>query len=309
MEVSLKLVAGAFSAMQINTIRFLVGGIALIPFALREIRRRKLSIDAAAIVRMSFYGFLCVILSMGFYQLGIGYIPANASGVLFCSNTAFVLVFARWILKAPINGKQITAVVLACIGIVFIVNPLHISLPVIGLAHAIAAPIVFALYAVTATRDCHRYSGVVVTCGSFLTGSIELLLILALCRIPAVADLACAYGLSCLTHVDLLAGFTPKTTLLMTYIAIGISGGGYACYFMAIEASSPLAASLVFFFKPILVPILALVVLGEPIPLNMLFGILLILAGSAFSILAQLQATMPATLELWRQKTWLWKKK
>ena len=42
--------------------------------------------------------------------------------------------------------------------------------------------------------------------------------------------------------------------------------------------------SLVFFFKPILAPILAVLLIDETIPLNMMAGIILILIGSIVSI-------------------------
>jgi drug/metabolite transporter (DMT)-like permease len=51
------------------------------------------------------------------------------------------------------------------------------------------------------------------------------------------------------------------------------------------EETSAQTTSLVFFFKPILAPILALILLHEAIPLNMLIGILFILFGSLSSIL------------------------
>lgn len=42
--------------------------------------------------------------------------------------------------------------------------------------------------------------------------------------------------------------------------------------------------SLVFFIKPILAPILAVVIIREVIPLNMVLGITLVLIGSVISI-------------------------
>ena len=71
----------------------------------------------------------------------------------------------------------------------------------------------------------------------------------------------------------------------MLYICIGVTGGGYAFYFMAIEETSASTASLVFFFKPVLSPILAVLILHEAVPINMVIGVLLILAGSIANLL------------------------
>ena len=57
---------------------------------------------------------------------------------------------------------------------------------------------------------------------------------------------------------------------------------------MAVEATSPMQGSLVFFFKPILAPILAMIVLDEVIPWNMWLGIILILIASLISMLPSL---------------------
>ena len=54
---------------------------------------------------------------------------------------------------------------------------------------------------------------------------------------------------------------------------------------MAIEETSASTASLVFFFKPVLSPILAVLILHEAVPVNMVIGVLLILAGSLANLL------------------------
>ena len=55
------------------------------------------------------------------------------------------------------------------------------------------------------------------------------------------------------------------------------------------EETSANETSLVFFFKPILAPIMALLILHEAIPFNMVIGILFILAGSLASIVPSLK--------------------
>ena len=55
--------------------------------------------------------------------------------------------------------------------------------------------------------------------------------------------------------------------------------------YTAMEKTSANTAALVFFFKPVLAPIFALLILHEAIPMNMVLGILLILAGSMTNIL------------------------
>lgn len=72
--------------------------------------------------------------------------------------------------------------------------------------------------------------------------------------------------------------------LAVLYVYIFVTGLGYASYFKAMEETSANTTSLVFFFKPVLSPILAFIFIKEFIPLNMIIGILFIIIGSIFTI-------------------------
>ncbi len=289
MEIALKSIAGNFSAMQVNITRFLLGGLALIPFALRDLRRGTSRLTLACVAELAVLGFLGIVLSMGFFQLAVELAPASVVAVLFCSNTAFVLVFAHLILGSPISRSQIQAIVLALCGVICIVIPFAGSLSVPTLILSLLAPSTFALYSVLSTPICRKHSGVVVTCSTFLLGSLELIVLLVLAKVTPLGDFFASHGLTMLTDVDLLGGYTFTSFLGMLYVGIGVSGIGYACYFMAAEAASPFTASLVFFFKPVLAPILAWLLIGDHIPFSMLMGILLIVSGSLCLVVARIR--------------------
>lgn len=309
MEIALKQIVDAFSAMQVNTTRFLLGGLALIPFALRDLRRGEEKLTLAAVARMAALGLLGIVVSMGFYQLAVELAPASVVAVIFCGNTAFVLFFAHIFLKSPIARNQIAALVLAILGIVCILWPFASVLRAEALVYAVLAPATFALYAVLSTPLCRRYSGVVVTCGTFLLGSAELLVLVFLADLGPVAAFLQAHGMGFLTNVHLLSGYTFSSFLGMLYVGIGVSGIGFATYFMAAEVGSPFTASLVFFFKPVLAPILAWALLDDTIPPSMLLGIACIVAGSLCLILVRLRdlrlvRTMQHWQRLYHHKRW-----
>ena len=150
---------------------------------------------------------------------------------------------------------------------------------------------------------CAKYSGVVVTCGSFLFASLEMAAIVAVSRLSAVAGVLADIGLGLFADIPLLSGYTPFSALMMLYICVGVTGAGFACYFMAMEATSPITASLVFFFKPALAPVLALFFLQEAIPVSMVVGVLFILAGSLVSLIPALSMIPAMALG----KVWCWK--
>ena len=71
----------------------------------------------------------------------------------------------------------------------------------------------------------------------------------------------------------------------LLYICCINSAAGFVCHMMAMEKTSAQEASLIFFLKPILAPIFALIFLKEEIPLNMIVGIVCFLIGSLCAIL------------------------
>ena len=285
MEVALKTVAYDFHPMQLNCTRFLVGGLLLVPFGIRALRKRGLSLDLAAWKGFAGLGFLGLVVSMMFYQVSILFVPASVVSVLFSCNPVLVLAFAFLILRTDIRPQHIIALVLEVIGALVIIDPLHTSLDLFGVALVLISAATFALYAVLGKKLCARYTGLAVTSFSCVAASVEMLLLIGLSHIGPVASALHAAGLPLFADIPLFLGYTGDNFLTVLYICIFVTGGGYACYFMGMERTSPMQGSLVFFFKPVLAPLLAMAVLGESIAWNMWLGIGLILIASFISML------------------------
>lgn len=303
MEIALKEVAGQFNPVQLNLTRFLIGGLVLVPFARRMLHKRHERLNAVSLLKLAALGFLGIVVSMTLYQLAVEHTNASVVAVLFSCNPVFVLMFAGLILHTAIRRQHTIALVLECLGILVLINPLNTSIGTAGIAFTLLSTATFALYAVLGTRLCARFSGVVVTCGSFLFASLEMAGMVALSRLEPVAGFLGTLGLDLFVHIPLFSGYTPFSALMMLYICIGVTGAGFAFYFMAMEATSPITASLVFFFKPALAPVFALIFLREPIPFNMVIGILFILVGSLVSLIPTL-SSFPALL---LGRAWGWK--
>ena len=126
-----------------------------------------------------------------------------------------------------------------------------------------------------------------VTCGSFLFGSVELLVLLLLGHTGPVSSFYGAVGLDMFQDVPLLQGINLQSLPYLLFIGIVSTGLGYVFHMFAIEKTSATHGSLVFFFKPILAPLVALAVLGEAITGPMVLGIVFFLAGSLMGILPE----------------------
>lgn len=284
MEVMLKTVHGVFAPMQITDLRFLIGGLLLIPFALRSMKKKGASFTRADVGFFALTGFLCVSFSMVLYQMAVTYTKASIVAVIFSCNPIFVTVLARLILGEDIRRNHILALVIELLAVVIIIDPLHSTLDPTGALLAIAAALFFAFYSVIGKKRTPRFGGIAVTCFSFLFGSVELLLILLLGRTEAVGGLFTSLGLSIFVDVPLLSGIPLSALPSLAYICAINSAAGYVCHMMALEKTSAQEASLIFFLKPMLAPLFAFIFLREELTANMLLGIACFLLGSACAI-------------------------
>jgi drug/metabolite transporter (DMT)-like permease len=296
MEVALKFISGQFNPVQLTFSRFLIGGVVLIPLAVRTLRSRGERVDGKALSMFALLGLLGVSVSMTLYQLAVVRVNASVIGVLFSSNPVFVTLFAFLILHEQIKKNQAAGLVLDILGILVIINPFGMRMDLTGILCCMAATLLFALYGVLGKRQCARFGGVVVTCFGFLFGAAEMMALAVLTHIPALADALSGTGLDVFSAIPFFTGYTLSSLPVVLYVFIGVTGVGYTCYFLAMEETSAQQASLVFFFKPALAPVLALLLLHEEIPLNMLAGIALILCGSLLSLLPGLLAARQRTV-------------
>ena len=286
MEVLLKLpaVAGAFHPMQITLERFLVGGICLLPVAGWTLRRKGIRLTRRDVGTFALTGLFCVPLSMVLYQLAITHGQANVVAVLFSGNPIFVTLLAFLLLHETIAWNNLLALVLEVLGIGAIAG-CGGAVSLSSVALAVLAALFFAAYAVLDKRQTARTGSLVVTCGSFLWGGLELGVLLLLGRTEVGSALFGQLGLTMFQDVPFLQGLTGQTLPYFLFIGIVNTALGYVFHMLAIEKTSAIHGSLVFFFKPILAPLFALAVLGEAVTPPILLGIVCFLAGSLVSIL------------------------
>lgn len=283
MEIALKLAGASFAPVQLNFLRFLIGGLVLSPLAFKHVKQKQLKL----LPHWSLFaltGFVCVIVSMTFFQLAVVNAKAATVAVLFSCNPVFALLFSFLILHERLGRASLFSVVISVVGLLVIINPAHLSQP-FGLTLAIISAVTFGLYSIISRYGSQKYGydGITMTAMTFLFGAFELMVVLLLGHIPAIAKGFAAVGLSSFSQVPLFAGLSLATLPLMAYIGIGVTGLGFAFYFLAMERSDVATASLVFFIKPGLAPILAAIILHETVTVNTIIGIIIILLGSTLT--------------------------
>ena len=236
-EVVLRYIAGQINSMQLTLCRFSVGFLILLPLALRTLKRRGKRLDGRSMARFALLGLLGIALSMPILHLSVRYAGSSVAAVLFSCNPVFVTFLAFFLLKEPIKPRHISALALEIAGTVAIIDPLGHALNPLGVGLALLSTLLFSLYGVLGKRRVAEYGGAVVTCFSFLFGSLIVLGLILLSHVPAVAQGMTAAGLEEFARIPILAGYTLENLPYVLYVSVGVAGIGFCCYFCLLYTS------------------------------------------------------------------------
>jgi drug/metabolite transporter (DMT)-like permease len=280
MEVTLKALSNYFNPVQLVFLRFFIGSLVLMPLALKELKQRECRLNRRDFAYFALTGFINIVVSMMLFQMAIVYAPASVVAVLICCNPIFVVLFASLLLREKIYNDTIVSMIVSMAGVLVIMNPLKMTGSVTGFVLTLLAAVTFALYCVVGRPGTERHGCIASTCGSFIVGSMEMLFLILLSKLGGVSSFLVHAGLTSFANVPLWQGITPHRLPALLFLGVGITGLGYVACFRAMEATSTTTGSLIFFIKPALAPVLALLILHEAISVRMVSGIVLILVGS-----------------------------
>lgn len=280
MEIAGKMVSDQINPFQLNFLRFLIGALILLPMALKDLKRKEVSFNKSDLKYLAITGVLCVIVSMSFFQLAIVYTKASIVAIVFSVNPVFTVPFAYFLLKEQLSKSTIVSLLISLIGMAFILNPFNINGDLKGIVLAILAAITFSLYSVIGKMHSNKYGSLSLNCFTFLIGDMIMLALMLFSNINLVATATKNHGLSILANIPITYGINYNNVLTIIYLGVIVTGLGYLFYFLAMEKTSASTASIVFFIKPALAPILSLIILHESISTNILIGMAFILIGS-----------------------------
>jgi drug/metabolite transporter (DMT)-like permease len=269
MEVALKIAGSEMDSFQLTFLRFMIGGIFLIPFAFKENKKNKISLNSKDYLWILLLGILCIPLSMLFFQLGIMKSNASTAAVLMSVNPLFTMVFAYVILKDKLSKSKIFGLLIGLIGIIFMIRPWDIQAgnTVIGAVLMMLAAAIFGLYSVLGKIRIEKIGIITQTCLSFIFGSMVLLVIMIFMGRPVLQGIS-------------------ENLVMVLYISVFVTGFGYYFYFMAIKDSDATTASMAFFIKPAIAPTFAVLILKDVLIWNTYLGIFLILTASLINLMS-----------------------
>ncbi len=261
-----KLIAADITPLAITAIRFLIAGLMLLPFSLREIKKQNVKLTLGDHLKMIGLGILFICASMVSLQYGVKLSTSPALiAILFSANSVITIFLSSIMLKEKITAQKLLALILCVAGILVCSwQSLTGGSGALSILLGILAALTFSFYTVFNKKMMKKASGNILISFSFIYGSILLF--------PAIF----------IVDGGILSAetLTVKTALIMLYIAVAVTGIGYWAYFKALEKGSATLASLAFFVKPALSPIAAAIFVKEMPTVQIFIGLILVLIGS-----------------------------
>lgn len=269
MEVALKIGGATFNPIQLTFIRFLIGGLFLLPFAISDLIKKQIKLNKSDLGYLFILGLICICFSMVLFQIGLMGINASLAALIFSINPVFTMVFAHFIVHEKFTKKKAIALTISIIGLIIVVNPQKLIAGdnnIWFLLMTLVAAIAFGVYTAYGKKRIAKIGGVTQNSFSFLMGSAVLLVMLIVSGQPV------------------FQGVSLETAPLLFYLGVCVTGIGYFFYLKTVEIAGPSTASVAFFIKPMIAPIFAFVILGETITANIGIGLIFILFGSFINL-------------------------
>ncbi len=258
-EAVSKTLVDKINPFQINFIRFFIGGIILLIFL---VIKKDLAISLRDLLYASVIGILNVAISMNIIQLALYVSGSRASvvAVIFSSNPIFVCIFASMMDSERLNPAKIFGLFLGVAGIVTIffekMSFSDFKSPLLALLSAV----LYGLYTVWGRKLSVRIGSLKMNAYSFITGSLVLLPLLLIFKMPVV-------------------NFDYSGIWQVLYLSVFVTGIAYLTYFKGLSIAGAGKGSLVFFIKPVLASAIAVIFLSEHITVNLLAGTFLIVCS------------------------------
>ena len=275
MEVAIKLAGGALDSLQLTFLRFLIGGLVLLPFAFREQSHQAPSTETKilGLVRTGDFpwvflvGVVGIPISMLSFQLGVERCNAATAAAIMCLNPLITMVIAHFFTSDKITRLKSIAFVIGEIAGVFLIRPWDIQEgnTALGMFLMVIAASTFSLYTIMGKRTISRVGTFTQISTSFILGSLVLLIIMIMLGRP------------------ILKGVTDNLPLVL-YLGIFVTGISYLCLNIAIKLSDATTGSISFFIKPAMAPVFAYIILHETILWNTVVGVILLICASILTL-------------------------
>lgn len=262
MYVVVKVVVDTIPPLELVWLRYMIAIIALV--IIGTMTKQSWRIDRRNWLLIFMIGLIGNTISIVAQEIGTMLSTAQMGAIITATTPAFMVVFARFILKEKITFKKTVSIILATFGVYMIVGNAHIdsSHQLGGVALLIAA-LTWSLMSVLIKRVPEQYSPIVVT--SY--GTIVAIIVLTPLAIPRLINL------------DFHAMAEPSIWGGLLYLGVISTACGFLLWNRGLQMLNAASGGLFFFFQPIVGTFLGWLLLGEQIGVSFWVGTVLIFSG------------------------------
>ncbi|MCT1539239.1 MULTISPECIES: DMT family transporter [Lysinibacillus] len=262
MYVVVKVVVEVVPPLELVWMRYLIAVIALGIIGIMMRQSWKIAKKDWLIIFL--VGLIGNTISIVTQEMGTMLSTAQMGAIITATTPAFMVVFARLILKESITLKKCFSIILATIGVGIVVGNGQIDVTQqLGGLYLLLAALTWALMSVFVKKVPSHYSQIVVTT---YTSMIAVMLLTP-------------FVLPRLKNLDLASVLQPTISGGLLYLGIISTAGGFLLWNKGLQLMNASSGGLFFFFQPIVGTFLGWLLLGETIGLSFWIGSLLIFSG------------------------------
>lgn len=264
-EIVGKMIGSGIPAVSLTALRFLIGGLLLLPFALKE-KSNSFSFNQKTVSKILIVGVLNVTISMVLLQLAVFYSKAILAAIIFSANPVFVGIFSIFFEKEKLSKLNIIGLLIGLVGLILIpFSEKNLfdgsNNMLLGVILAISSSLVFGIYTVLSKIYVNEIGCFKLNSYAFISGSMVLFLA------------------SRLLGLDMTFELNVSNLSLLLYLSIVVTGIGYFWYFEGLKNISTTQGAMFFYLKPAISGILAFIFLGETLTIFQVMGFLIVLLG------------------------------
>ena len=261
-EVVVRTTVGKITPIQLSFVRFLVGGLFLLPFLPGALRRRNLRVNKRILLHAMWMAWIGVVLNSICYQYSLQWAGAGVVATMFGLSPLLTFLMAGLILREEMTLAKLSGLLVGFAGVgVLAASRASAVFSLTGLFLALASSACFALFTVLVKKAAGPFGGLPIT---------------VFCALFGAAYLAPMVAWEGNTEY---MGHGIELAAPVLYISVGTTGAAYLFYFVGLESVDATYASSALFLKPPLATALAALCLGEAITWNLAAAIALILGG------------------------------
>lgn len=246
---------GPLEAEQVAALRFMLGGLFLLPVVTAGRKRRRTVFRALRLhlPAMAFLGGVGVFLAFYLFHRGVALSRASSAAVIFSMNPVFTALLASLILGERLRFRGWVGIGLGLVGALAAVTGFRFAgllarEDFLGHAMVLGSALCWAVYTVYGKRYAGEFGGLTVSLLSIAAGSLFFAIFLTLRG-----------------EWKDMAGYHPATWGWLVYLGVVTVGVGYLLYFGGMRRVEASRGASLFYLKPVLALFLARLFLGETV--------------------------------------------